>query len=247
MVKGRGLPLGQSGAGHRAQAIRPTTDNITGEQVSYTRDRLNWLVPVESEAGKPMKMRKGLRRPVPWFVLSSLLLWTAADRAAAVKTFTSIQAGYVVDYPSEWRVQDRSLPTLYIVNFPASERVHAVMLPPGGASIAVVPPPSGVLDAEQWAARDLKPGMDVVSKANVVLRRRATGAPLDATEVDLTWDRPAPEFETLDCYFSISGHLFVGRLTFWKGDSKAAEYRQTLHEVVESLNLTGSGQKRRGP
>ncbi len=194
-----------------------------------------------------MKTRKAPRRPVPWLILSPLLLCAAAGPLAAMKTFTSIQAGYVVHYPSTWRVQDRSLPTLYIVNFPSSLRVHAVMLPPGGASIAIMPAPNGVLSAEQWAARDLKPGMDVVSKANVVLRRRATGTPLDATEVDLVWERPAPEFENLNCYFAISGHLFVGRLTYWRGDSRAAEYRETLHGVVESLNVTRSGQRRRGP
>jgi hypothetical protein len=170
------------------------------------------------------------------------------DPVAAVKTFTSVQGKYIVDYPSTWHVLERSLPTLYIVNFPPPQRVHAVTLPQGGASIAVVPPPNGVVGAEQWAARDLKPGMDLVSKANLVLTKRVAGAPLEVTEVHLTWERPAPEFETVDCYFVISGHLFAGRLTYWKGDSKAAEYRRTLHEVIESLRpLNGSGRKHRGP
>lgn len=194
-----------------------------------------------------MRTGKGLRRIALWRLVALLLPWVigySADPVAAVKTFTSIRGGYVVDYPSTWQVLDRSLPTLYIVNFPPSHRIHAVTLPRGGASIAVVPPPSGVLNAEQWSARDVKPGMSTLSKANIVLTRPATGASLNVTQAELTWGRPGVEFENVNCYFVVSGHLFVGRLTYWKGDSKAAEYLRVLHEVIESLNaLAGLGRQ----
>jgi hypothetical protein len=193
-----------------------------------------------------MTARTTTFRFLPGILLAPLLplmVTFGADSTETTKTFTSTRARYTVDYPRSWHVLDRALPTLYVVNFPPSQSVHAVTLPPGGASIAVVPPPTGVLDAEGWATRDLLPGRKVVSKGNVVLKLRVTGTPLDVTEVDVAWESPSPKFEDLDCYFVISGHLLAGRLTYWQGDSRAAEYRQTLHKVIESLRQVGGRSK----
>ena len=175
--------------------------------------------------------RVGLR-----FVLlfSQYMISHAAGPLEDLKTFTSTAGRYVVEYPSNWHVVLRSLPTLYIENLPPAQHVRAV-LPKGGVSISVVPPRAGILDAEQWAARDLKPRMTRLSKSSFVLKSRTTGGSLDITEVVLAWGLPGAEYERVDCYFTVSGRLYAGRLTYWKGDARAPEYRQTLHAVIESL------------
>ena len=58
--------------------------------------------------------------------------------------FVSPVGGYVAHYPSSWRLLDRDLPTLNIVNFPTSRQVKAVILPKNGAMIAVLPAPGGI-------------------------------------------------------------------------------------------------------
>lgn len=190
-----------------------------------------------------MRSRNRETRRAQLLLLGAVVLMSstnvASEPTAEPRSFTSPSRGYVLEYPSTWHVLQRSLPTLYIVNFPLSERVHAVTLPPGGASIAVVPASAGTVTAEQWAARDLKPGINRLSETKVILKRRSTGAPLDITEVDQTRGRAGSEFEEVNCYFAVSGHLFAGRLMYWKGDAKAARYRQTLHEVIESVRLSG--------
>jgi len=109
------------------------------------------------------------------------------------------------------------------------------VLPEGGASIAVLPAPARVLDAEQWAAQDLKPLMNQASKAKVPLQSLASGgASLEITEVVLGWGS-RPEFEQVNCYFTVSGKLFAARLIYRKGDARAEEYRRTLHELIQSL------------
>ncbi len=51
----------------------------------------------------------------------------------------------------------------------------------------------------------------------------------------MRWGSPGPEFESLNSYFAVSGRLFSARLTYWKGDSRAAEYLETLHRLIESV------------
>jgi hypothetical protein len=41
----------------------------------------------------------------------------------------------------------------------------------------------------------------------------------------------------VDCYFEISGRLFVARLTYWKGDPNAERYRQTLYGIIQRVAL----------
>ena len=162
------------------------------------------------------------------------------------KTFTSATAGYVAQYPDTWYVLERSLSTLYIVNFPPSQRVRAVTLPSGGASIAVVPPPQGTANAEQWAKRDLKPGMVLVSKTNNQLKSSDSDAPIEVTEMQLTRGLHGPDLYNVDCYFTVGGHLFAGRLTYWSGDSKAQEYLETLRHVIRSLRVSSESGGVRG-
>lgn len=181
------------------------------------------------------------RSTIVWIGLAPSLIFLpcarlhASDPLAHVRRFVSVKGGYTVDYPDTWHVMDRSMPTLYIVNFPPPKRVRAVVLPEEGASIAIVPPPDGVSDAGRWLSRDLKPLTEEVSKTRLDLRTADTREPLDTTEVVLRWGSPGPQFEGVNSYFLASGHLLSARLTYWKGDTRAPEYRETLHRIIESL------------
>src|SRR5580698_7084434 len=111
-----------------------------------------------------------LRYLCPILLVSSQCLADLTDaQTADLQTFASSTGGYLVKYPETWHQFPPRLPTLFIVNFPPSQRAHAVVLPEGGASIAVTPAPIGVSNAEEWYARDIKPGMHPVSRTNIVL------------------------------------------------------------------------------
>ena len=43
--------------------------------------------------------------------------------------------------------------------------------------------------------------------------------------------------EPVSCYFELSGQLLVGHVMYWEGDSNAMQYREVLHEVIESIRL----------
>jgi hypothetical protein len=157
-----------------------------------------------------------------------------------MREFSSRSANYDVEYPATWTPVLRSLPTLYIVNFPPSKRVRAIVLPEGGASIAVVSAPTGVSNSEQWLARDAKPLTQIVSVSKVAISA-PNGAHVDTMEALLTWPVPNPMFEGVNSYIAVGGHLFSGRLTYLKGDANAPQYLDTLRRVLGSLRLRDAG------
>ncbi len=151
--------------------------------------------------------------------------------------FVSTVASYVVYYPESWYILQPDLRTLYIINFPPSQRVKAVVLPEGGASIAIVPPPNGATTIEEWIRRD-GTTRTRVSRVFLTITTMASSKPLPVTEVMSQWGDTREESEEVDSYFEISGHLFGARLIYWKGDPSREEYRRVLHKMLETITLT---------
>lgn len=179
-----------------------------------------------------------------WIILSvpvvvvAVSIWAAPEGSARWKQFISEEGGYIAYYPPGWHVFPPSnAPQMNIYNFPFS-RSGGGVLPDGGASIALLTPPTGVASEEQWIDRNSKHEKDQ-SKELLVLRRAGTETPIQVTQVISRSDGDSSEeqFEGVDCYFEISGKLFVARLTYWKGDPKAENYRQTLHGVIQRVAL----------
>lgn len=106
---------------------------------------------------------------------------------------------------------------------------RAVILPEKGALIGVVPAPAQVATIEDWVNFDGR--VDKQESKNSITLRRASGASLLVTEAI---SQSLEGMETIGCYFEMLGHLFVGRVTYWKGASAAGQYREVLHEVIEN-------------
>jgi hypothetical protein len=54
-------------------------------------------------------------------------------------------------------------------------------------------------------------------------------------------DSAGGQYEDVDCYFEIGGKLFAGRLIYWRGDAKANQHRQALHQMIERMRLLEEG------
>jgi len=152
------------------------------------------------------------------------------------KEFVSVSAGYVAYYPPSWRLLGADLPTLYVVNFPASRQERGNLLPPGGASIAVVPPrrPTNSIDA--WIAHDIR-GTNERIRSAIQLKRAVSGTSIQVTEVVSTWGLRGDENESMGCYFEISGKLLAVQLDYLRGDQNARQYAEVLHRIVEEIRL----------
>jgi len=167
----------------------------------------------------------------------ALFIW-AAPPPPSWKEFLSKDGGYIAYYPSGWHVFPPSnIPQMVIYNFPFS-RSGGGVLPNGGASIAVLAPPKGVTSEKQWIDRNGKHAKNQ-ARERLVLRHVRSDAPIQVTQVISRSDDDGSDdqFEGVDCYFEISGRLFAARLTYWKGDPKSEDYRQTLHGVVQRVAL----------
>jgi hypothetical protein len=192
---------------------------------------------LESEGAKPMKIRRGnleVRVCVGAFLFLGFFLGTAFSQQSPKgwKRFTSAAGGYVAYYPSNWyRFPPSNSPMLNIYDFPFS-RAGGGVLPDGGASIALVPPPPRIATIEDWIKADDLFGRE--SMNSVTLQRTLSKKPLPVTEVI----SPGPEgMENVNCYFDISGKLLVARLEYWKGDPSAMRYRAVLHQLIERTSL----------
>lgn len=141
-------------------------------------------------------------------------------------------------YPPGWYVfPPLNAPEMNIYNF-AFSRSGGAVLPNGGASIALLTPPKGIASEEQWIDRNSKHEKDQ-AKERLVLRHAGSDAPIQVTQVisRSDGDGSGEQFEGVDCYFEMSGKLFAARLTYWKGDPKSENYRQTLHGVIQRVTL----------
>jgi hypothetical protein len=154
------------------------------------------------------------------------------------KQFTSAAAGYTAYYPSDWhRFPPENSPMLNVYSFPFS-RAGGGVLPDGGASIAIVPAPTRIATVEDWIKADNLLARQE-SRSSITLQMAVSKKPLPVNEVI----SQAPEgMENVNCYFEIAGHVLVGRLIYWKGDTNATRLRQVLHGVIESIRLTETAQ-----
>jgi hypothetical protein len=188
-----------------------------------------------------MKMKTFARRSTIIFTILFSLGSVSTDvpgqePAKQWKEFVSRFGGYVAYFPESWQVLVPGAPTLEVVNFPPSQRVRAVVLPDGGASISISTAPVGTTKIDQWISHDFRFG-EQQSKNQRILRRAASKQQLQVIEVVWHEDSTGVVMEGVDCYFEISKHLFLGRLEYWKGDRSAMQYRAMLHQIVERTRL----------
>jgi hypothetical protein len=174
------------------------------------------------------------------WLASGCVFWSAVGLALApgtgveLETYTSRQGAFSAQYPSSWHVLPPPGAMLDIVSFPLSRRVAGSIIPSGGARLVLLNRPDSISDVEAWIRFNAS-GNERLSRSVVVLRRVSTGEELSATDVISEWSDGEMRYENVDCYFDISGHLFDGRLTYWRSDSKAPAYRKVLHGIVESV------------
>lgn len=179
-----------------------------------------------------------LRLQIPLLLGVAILCTTAtAWKTAAWKTYVSKEGGYIAFYPSSWHTfPPRQASTLMVFNFPFS-RAGGGVLPDYGASIAVAPSPRQFSTLDQWLQFD-RTGKRLGSRNVMTLRRVISGAELEVTEIaSVVWEDGGNELDGFDWYFEISGMLFSARLTYWKGDTRAEQYRQVMREMVERVRL----------
>jgi hypothetical protein len=147
------------------------------------------------------------------------------------RQFVSVKGGYIAYFPKSWHLLEPGLPTLDIANFPPSRMVRAVVVPDGGATISIVPPPQGVTTIEQWVGRDSRVTR-VQSRRSITLQVPDSTEPLGIEEVIyLSTEGP----DTVSWYFGISGRLLVANLSYWFGDPNATKFREVLREVVQTV------------
>jgi hypothetical protein len=145
--------------------------------------------------------------------------------------FVSRQGGYAVHFPKSWHVLAPPVPTLYICNFPPSQRVPAVIVPQNGATISVTPPPVGVDSAEQWIG-GVSAAIRVRSRKSTQLQMAAPAPPLHIDEVIyLSTEGP----DTTSWYFDVSGRVLRANLSYWEGDPREGEYRRVLADIVRTI------------
>ena len=152
------------------------------------------------------------------------------------RKFVSADGGYVAYFPEPWHVLAPDEPTLYVVNFPPSQRVRAVIRPDKGASISITPAPNGMAGIEEWISHNFR-SAEQQSKNPITLQTSDSKQQMPVTEVVWHEDSTGVVEEGVDCYFEISKHLFLARLEYWKGDSSALHYREVLHQMVERTSL----------
>jgi hypothetical protein len=107
---------------------------------------------------------------------------SGAPESLKWKQFISKEGDYVAYYPAGWHTFPPSnAPFINIYNFPFS-RSGGGVLPDGGASIAVLSAPKGVVSVEQWIDRNRRHPQDG-SKDVLVLHRVGSEAPIHVTQV----------------------------------------------------------------
>jgi hypothetical protein len=166
------------------------------------------------------------------FTVSFVATAFSQKKAKGWHEFVSMSVGYVAVYPEAWYLLPPKLPTLRIGNFPPSRAVKAVVLPPGGALISILPARSDITSIEQWAAVAGPPPAQVVSRQSLTLRWHDSKLPFEVAEMIST---SLEGQESVLWCFRFSGRLLEAHVTYWQGDSNAVLYRRVLGDIVERL------------
>jgi hypothetical protein len=154
--------------------------------------------------------------------------------AAELRTYTSPNGVYTVEYPSTWHHFPEAR-SLYIVNFPLDHMVREILLPRNGALISVARMRPKPRSLEEWIARDTQL-RTVVQSRTFEVRRRA-GAALSVTELLSRSARGRYKFEERGWYFSVDGRLFEFVLLYHQSDPLKDHYVEVLKEVLASLRV----------
>jgi hypothetical protein len=160
-----------------------------------------------------------------------------AARDATFKSFTSQDHEYRLMYPSNWYSQT-SMDMFSIVNFFPSRAIRGTGLAEGGAGIRV-------LTASQATKRGqrLPANLD-----DFVLTQTPTGATKTSLKIsdglrtlDVIETKSSccdPTQDSLNWYFDIGGHLFVGTAYYWQADPNAVRYVETFKRLILSIEVS---------
>ena len=172
-----------------------------------------------------------------------LLFWTlaaAAQPLALPNRFDNRPYRFSVSYPSGWWPEILSH-VFYIESFPPSRAVRAARIPPGQAGIQVVTASQAGTrhraapdSIDEWAAR-LQVGNKLESRGPFSVaddHRTLTG--LEVVSIS----EEDPPREQIEWFFTLRGRIFMATVFYWKGDSRAAEWRDTLRQVALSIKST---------
>lgn len=178
----------------------------------------------------------------------SLALWLILGAASGVpfqrppadSSWTEFKSGvshFSVMYPSSWRRLSQNLKGLDIVNFPAGQGQHGVVLSPIGANIQVVGATPRVHMIEDLVRGDLQ-GERPIEDSEV----RITDPPKGgcATFRRVVWQQDADgsgkHIFSFTCYYcSIDSRIFSVLLINWKGDPKQPELQELALKIAQSL------------
>lgn len=166
---------------------------------------------------------------------------TAAAGSTNLKTFVNARYGYTLRYPANWYSQTVSY-IFSIVSFLPSTAMRGTGLARNGAGI-------NILTAAQ-AVRGRRPVPRNLEELVTILTSRENA--YERSTVDLRDGEHAlkviqtkstccdPSQESVDWYFAINDHPFVGMVYYWEGDANAGKYLTTLSQIILSLRVTGN-------
>ena len=187
-----------------------------------------------------------------YVVLSFSLL--AKDRDSLSRSFSSTRDRFSVRYPEKWRLISKGGEEFGIFNFPARKAQRAVVLPPGGAYIAIIVP-TKFMSLGDSEPQTLGEWVKLGTRYTEVVRSRRElecvidGSPRRVVEVVTQCCKIAPFFEAVEWYFSVDKRFFVATAQYWQGDPNAAKLRQLMQEIVQTMKVfpitSGEGAKKK--
>src|SRR6185312_1162671 len=155
-------------------------------------------------------------------------------------TFKSEHHGFTVQYPRSWHAEIAS-DIFAIQNFTSAEAVRGAVLPEGGAGIKILTASQAVRHPQKaLSSLDDLVALDTAHETVVAKRTREISDKrhkLTVIEVKTTCCDISPQ-ESVALYFQLDGQMFVGEVSYWRGDSRADLLRDTLDQVVLSVNLS---------
>jgi hypothetical protein len=174
-----------------------------------------------------------------WVILSATsgVLCERPPADAGWKEFRSPVFHFTVQYPSSWRTLLENPRGIDIVNFPAAQGQHGIVLSPTGASIQVSGPPRWIHTMDDWIRGDRQGARPIEDREIPIPNPPASGC---AGFRRVVWrqdaDGAGKHIFLFNVYYcSIGSKLFAIGLTNWEGDPKQAELREIAYKIAQSL------------
>jgi len=168
---------------------------------------------------------------------STCALSTAQDNNV-IATFKNPSQGYTLQHPLSWHTQIAS-DIFSIVNFPPASAIRGTGLAKRGAGIHILTSSQAIRDPQKLpGSLDEFVALDNAHQ-NVIGKRTVQIG--DGHQMLMVIEAKTiccdPTQESVNWYFEINDHMFVGSVFYWQGDPDADKLRETLKQVVLSLRI----------